>query len=64
MIALLVYLLILLLIFGAIGYCIRFLPLIEPFRSAAYVIVLLVFILILLSLIGVIPGGPWLHVTI
>lgn len=57
-VALLIYVLVVILIFGAIVYAIRFFPLAEPFRTIAYVIVLIVFLLVMLSLLGVLPG-PW-----
>lgn len=56
MISLLVYVLILLIVFGVVFYCIRLLPIDEPFKTVAIVIVLLIFVLVLLGLIGVIPG--------
>lgn len=59
MISFLIYLIIVIVVFGAIVYAIRVLPIQEPFKSAAYILILLVFVLILLSMLGVIPGGPW-----
>lgn len=56
MISLLIYVLILVLIFGVVLYFVRMMPLEEPFKSGALLIVLLIFVLVLLGLIGVIPG--------
>lgn len=58
MVSLLIYLLVLILIFGVIIYVLRLIPLDEPFRTAAIVVIALIFILILLGMIGVIPGFP------
>jgi len=62
MISLLIYIIILIVIFGLIGYAIQMLPIQPPFKNIAYVILILVLILILLSLIGILPpmGGPHL----
>jgi heme A synthase len=58
MVSILISLLILIVIFGAIFYVIRIIPIEEPFKTAAYVVILLIFILVLLGLIGIIPGWP------
>jgi hypothetical protein len=56
MIGLLIYILIVILIFGAIFYALQRITLAEPFRSAAYVVLLILFVIILLGIIGIIPG--------
>jgi hypothetical protein len=57
MIGLLVYVLIVLVIFGAIFYAIMRAPNLDPpIRTVAYLVVLVIFILVMLGLIGVIPG--------
>ena len=56
MITLLVYILVLVLVFGAIFYVIRMVPIVEPFKSAAYIVLLIIFVLVLLSVIGIVPG--------
>jgi heme A synthase len=56
MISLLIYVLVLLIVFGVVFYCIRLLPLEEPFKTIAIVIVLLIFVLVLLGVVGIIPG--------
>jgi len=60
MISLLIYLIIIIVIFGLIGYAIQMLPIQPPFKNIAYIILVLVLVLILLSLIGVLPplGTP------
>jgi len=58
MISLLIYVLIVLLIFGAIFYVLRTIPIDQPFRNIVYLILLIVFILVLLGVIGLIPGMP------
>jgi hypothetical protein len=55
MITTLVYILVVLLIFGCITYVIGLLTIPPPFKNIAYIILLVVFVLILLSFIGVIP---------
>jgi hypothetical protein len=57
MISVLIYVLVLIVIFGLIIYCIQLLPLTAPFKQIAYVIVTIIIILILLSLIGLLPLG-------
>jgi len=57
MIGLLIYLIIILIIFGVILYAINALPIQQPFKNIAYILVILVLLLILLSLIGVVPLG-------
>ena len=49
---LLIYVLVLLLIFGAILYVIRILPIEPPFHTIAMVVVGVIFIIMLLSLVG------------
>jgi hypothetical protein len=56
MISLLVYILVIILIFGVIFYALRLIPIEQPFLNIAYLILLVVFILVLLSIIGIIPG--------
>ena len=56
MISILVYALILILVFGVVFYVIRMLPLEEPFKTAAMLIMLIIFIVLLLGIIGIIPG--------
>jgi heme A synthase len=56
MISLLVYVLILVLVFGVVLYFVRLMPLEEPFKSGALLIILLIFVLVLLGLLGIIPG--------
>ena len=60
MISLLVYIVIVIIIFGLIGYAIQMLPIQPPFKNIAYIILVLILVLILLSLIGVLPpmGSP------
>ena len=55
---LLIYLLIIIIIFGAIAYALRVIPIDQPFKNIAYLIILVIFILVLLGLIGIIPGWP------
>ena len=64
MISLLVYIVIIIIIFGLLGYAIQMLPIQPPFKNIAYIILVLILILILLSLIGVLPplaGAPHLQ---
>ena len=56
MASLLIYLLIVLVIFGAVLYALGRAAIAEPFRSAAYVVLLILFIVVMLGLIGAIPG--------
>ncbi len=58
MVGLLIYVLIVILIFGAVAYALQRISIVEPFRSAAYVVLVILFIVILLGLIGIIPGWP------
>ena len=60
MISLLIYVVILIVIFGLIMYAIQMLPIQPPFKNIAYIILVLILVLILLSLIGVLPplGSP------
>jgi hypothetical protein len=57
MVQLLVMVLVLILIFGAIFYAIRVIPIDEPFKTIAYIVVLIIFIIILLGAVGLLPGG-------
>ena len=64
MISLLVYVIIIVLIFGLIAYAIQAMPLQPPLKNVAYIILILVLVLILLSIIGVLPpfsGAPHLQ---
>jgi hypothetical protein len=54
MIELLIYIVVLCLIFGLIYYAITLMPLPDPFKNIAMIVILLVFILVLL---GIIFGG-------
>lgn len=56
MISILVYVLVLVLVMGIILYVVRLLPLEEPFKTAAMLIILLIFIVLLLGIVGIIPG--------
>ena len=57
MIGLLVYVLIVLIIFGALLYAVQKAPFLDPtFKNIAYAVVLILFVVVLLGLIGVIPG--------
>jgi hypothetical protein len=59
MIALLVWILVLVLVFGVILYVIRLLPLPPPFGNIALAVVALIFILIIISmLLGGVPLAP------
>lgn len=46
-----------LVIFGLIWYCITLLPLPAPFAKLIQVLFILLVILMLLSLVGILPGG-------
>jgi hypothetical protein len=50
----LITLLVVILIFGLILWAVRGLPVAEPFRSIAYVVVILILILYLLRFVGVV----------
>ena len=61
MISILIYLLVLILIFGVVLYVVRMLAIEEPFKTAAQLIILLIFVILMLAVIGIIPGwhvGP------
>jgi asparagine N-glycosylation enzyme membrane subunit Stt3 len=58
MISLLIWVLIVLLIFGAIFYAVRTIPIDQPFKNIAYIIILVLFIIVLLGLLGLVPGFP------
>ena len=61
MISILIYLLVLVLIFGVVLYVVRMLAIDEPFKTAALLIILLIFVILMLGVIGIIPGwhvGP------
>lgn len=55
MIELLIWLLVLILVFGVIVYVIRLIPLPDPWRTIAMVVVGLIFILILLNMLLPMP---------
>ena len=60
MIDMLIYLIVLMIVFGLIFWAINsYLPLPQPFKNAILCLVVLIFCLILLSMIGIIPGGHW-----
>ena len=57
---LLIYVLILFLVFGAIFYVLRYIPLDPPFNVIAQVVVGVIFIIMLLSVVfGIGPVGYW-----
>ena len=56
MISLLIYVLVVLLIFGAIFYAVRYIDIDQPFKNIVYIIILILFIVVLLGVIGLIPG--------
>jgi heme A synthase len=58
MISLLIYVLIVLLIFGAVFYALRSIPIDQPFRNIVYLIMLIIFIIVMLGLLGLVPGWP------
>jgi len=58
MISLLIYVLVVVVIFGLVIYCVQILPIQPPFKNVAIVIVVLIAILVLLGIIGVIPMRP------
>lgn len=59
MITLLIYIIIILIIFGAIFWAIRdYAPVPQPFKNLLLCLVILIMCLVLLSMIGVIPGWP------
>lgn len=53
----LIGLLVLVIVFGLLAYLIRVLPIDPPFKTAAYVILVIIAILVLLGMIGVVPLG-------
>jgi hypothetical protein len=60
MIDFLIYLLILLIVFGLLYYIIMLLPLPEPFKKIAQVVVLVLFLLVVLSgFLGLLPPPRW-----
>ena len=58
MVTTLVYVLILVIILGAVIYILQLIPLASPFKEISYVVCLVIFIIILLSMVGLIPGRP------
>lgn len=56
MVGLLLNLLILLLVFGVVYYIITLLPIPDPFKRIAMVIMALILLLMLLGMVGVLPG--------
>lgn len=52
----LISLLILVIVFGLLYWALTLLPLPQPFRNIALVILILIFILVLLGMVGVLPG--------
>lgn len=61
MIDLLIYILVMLIVFGLIYWVITLLPLPYPFGLIAQIVVAVILLLVLLSLIGVVPRGPLLR---
>jgi hypothetical protein len=61
MVQLLVIVLILVLVFGAIFYAVRVIPIDQPFKNIAYLVVLVLFIIVLLGAVGLLPGGSLIH---
>jgi hypothetical protein len=57
MLSILIYILVLILVFGLLGWVINQLPLQGPFKQAAIVVLAIIFILLLLGAVGVIPIG-------
>lgn len=58
----LITLLVYVMVFGVIAYIITLLPLPEPWRGIALVLLLLIAMLAFLSVLGVIPDTPLLRV--
>jgi hypothetical protein len=56
MISVLIYVLVLLLVFGVIFYVVRSITLEEPFKTAAILVILIIFGRLTLGVVGIIPG--------
>jgi hypothetical protein len=62
MITLLIYVLVLVLLFGVLAYAVRLLPLEPPWNQVALVVLAVVFVLAILNLfVPMIPGMPVLR---
>jgi heme A synthase len=58
MLSLLIYVLIVLVIFAAVIYVLRTIPLPAPFNTIAYLVLLIIFLIVMLGLLGLVPGWP------
>jgi hypothetical protein len=58
MVSLLIWVLIVILIFGAILYAVRSMTLDPQLKNIAFLVILILFIIVLLGVVGLIPGVP------